>query len=286
MKKLFAYSALLLATQAIAQSGSIAIIDKSLFEGPDGLRLSCHALACFDDANAHGAGVFLRDSSGRETSLNMSRGAFNVGFANWTPAIADFLKSSIDQCASNAQGLKGIMGRMGGNNTFCSMSPARAKDLIDRVYVNATAIKEQQAQRKIQAEASTLATNQEAESRTLAIQSRLQDDERNGYKHMSFTDFQLDNRSMPPGSKVALTGFYQVSGQVESLVETPIPDAFKLVLLTETAPRESRKRFLECRNGICRMTVLGHTSTCEITWLGKPVSKNVCLVVDDTWSKL
>jgi hypothetical protein len=275
MKKLFAYSALLLATQAVAQSGSFAITDKTQFEGPDGLRLSCQALACFDWSNA-----------GYQNSINLSHGAFNVAFANWTSAIAEFLKSSVDQCVSNAQGIKGVMSRLGGNNTFCSMSPARAKDLIDRVYVSAAAQKDQQAQRKIQEQAYVQANKQEEESRTLAIQSRLQDDEKNGYRHMSFTDFQLDSKSMPLGSKVAMTGFYQVSGQLESLAESPIPNALKLVILTDKAPRESRKRFLECRNGFCRITVLGHTSTCEMTWLGNPVSNNVCLVVDDTWSKL
>lgn len=274
MRKFIAYSAMLFATQAIAQSGSFSITDRTEFEGPDGLRLSCHALACFDDLNA-----------GKETRVNMSQGAFHVGFANWTPAIAEFLKSSVDQCVSDAQGINGLMSRMR-SNTYCSLSPARAKNLIDRIYVSTTAQKEQQAQRKIQEQAFTLANKQEEESRTLAIQSRLQDDERNGYRHMSFTDFQLDSKSMPLGSKVAMTGFYQASGQLESLVETPIPNAFKLVLLTDAAPRESRKRFLECRNGLCRITVLGHTSTCEISWLGKSVSSNVCLVVDDTWSKL
>src|SRR6266571_2541421 len=106
-------------------------------------------------------------------------------------------------------------------------------------------------------------------------QKQIEEDEALGYKHVPFADYMLDYKTMPIGTKRAIAGFYRVNGQLETLVENWFPDAPEIILLTETAPREIRKRLLECRRGYpCRMIVLGHTSRCEVTWLGRPVSNS------------
>ena len=125
----------------------------------------------------------------------------------------------------------------------------------------------------------------------LGIAEVYQKDEARGYKQISITDFELDSRTMRTGTKLAINGFYQVTGQFETIVETvmatQMPNAYRLFLLTENAPRKARKQLLELRNGtcgmsgICPMTILGHVSKCNVTWLGKPVRSTTCLSVDD-----
>jgi hypothetical protein len=124
-----------------------------------------------------------------------------------------------------------------------------------------------------------------------ALKRQIEEDEVLGYKHMLFSDFQLDSKTMPLGKRLKITGFYQVTGQLETLVETLVgtrmPNAYRLFLLTENSPRETRKQLLVLRNGacgvygICRMTVLGHISKCDVTWYGNFLPNTTCIVVDE-----
>jgi hypothetical protein len=123
----------------------------------------------------------------------------------------------------------------------------------------------------------------EQERLAAAVQKQVEEDESLGYKHMSFTDFELDKKTMRQGTKIAIKGFYRTNGKLETLAETILPTATEVVLLTEIAPRSTRKRLLECRDRFCSITVLGHVERCNVTWLGRPVSSEVCLVVENTW---
>lgn len=123
---------------------------------------------------------------------------------------------------------------------------------------------------------------------------RTLEDEARGYKQISFTDFQLDAKKMKLGRKLSITGFYKVTDEIETLAETSVaammPNTHRLFLLTEDAPRVTRKKLLEARNGICGyygcpLTVLGHVSKCEVTWFGNRVKSTTCLSVDDIRSK-
>jgi len=116
-----------------------------------------------------------------------------------------------------------------------------------------------------------------------AVNARIAEDEARGYKHVAFADFYLDQKSLPLGSKRAVTGFYRVTGQLETLVDMPADNAPRVILVTESAPREARAKMLACRRSLCRGTFLGHTAKCEVTWLGNPLPIDVCLAVDDVW---
>lgn len=127
-----------------------------------------------------------------------------------------------------------------------------------------------------------------AEQQAVLQQARM--DDARGYKHMSFTDFRLDAKKMRLGSKLAITGFYQVIGEIETIAEsltaTRMPNAARVFLLTEDAPRETRKKLLEVRDGVCgaygcQLTFLGHISKCEVTWLGARVKNTTCLSVEE-----
>jgi len=51
------------------------------------------------------------------------------------------------------------------------------------------------------------------------------EDEARGYKRMSFTDFQLDAKTMRTGKRLSINGFYEVNGHLQSLTEKPSPGA-------------------------------------------------------------
>lgn len=116
-------------------------------------------------------------------------------------------------------------------------------------------------------------------------------DQARGYKRISFADFQLDSKVMRSGKKLAIDGFYQITGQLEMLSETiqgaQNLNAYRVYLLTEDSPRETRKKLLAfqkkltCGYGLCAMIVLGHVSKCERTLFGTHVANTICLVVDD-----
>jgi alpha/beta superfamily hydrolase len=106
-----------------------------------------------------------------------------------------------------------------------------------------------------------------------------------GYKHMPFADFELDAKTIPLGTKIAITGLYQIDGKMEKLTESIIPNALSIILITDSASRSTRKRFLECRGvgSFCTMTLLGYTSKCDVTLFGRHVSTDICLVVEKNW---
>lgn len=147
------------------------------------------------------------------------------------------------------------------------------------------AAERQQEQDRLAAERSAAyVANQQREKERLEAQVKalIEKDEALGYKHMSITDFQLDNKTMRPGAKLALSGIYQRLGQLETLKEGWLPNAPKVFLLTDSATRETRARLLRCI-GYCPLTVVGHIAKCSLTWAGNEMSNNVCVVVERTW---
>jgi len=140
----------------------------------------------------------------------------------------------------------------------------------------------QEAERRARAEQ---ARNAEIERNQKMVEARVAADEARGYRHVELKDFVLDRKTIALGTKRAMTGFYAVAGQLEALSAVPeIHDRFPYaVLLTNSASRKSRERFLNCRTGVCRLTVLGHTTQCVITAFGMPTRTDVCLAVEDTW---
>lgn len=91
-----------------------------------------------------------------------------------------------------------------------------------------------------------------------------------------------------------MAGIYRVTGNLESLVQsltaTQIPNAPRIHLLTEDAPREARRQLLELRSspcgmaGICGVVVLGKTTKCEIMSMGRRVQVTTCLAVNEVRS--
>jgi hypothetical protein len=120
-----------------------------------------------------------------------------------------------------------------------------------------------------------------------AKRARTAADEARGYKHVSFAHFFLDYKTLPLGSKRAVTGIYQVFGQLETLAPMPVDEPLgnipSVALLTASASRDVRAKLLACRLSFCRETVLGHTTRCTVTWLGRPLPVNVCFIVDELW---
>jgi hypothetical protein len=112
-----------------------------------------------------------------------------------------------------------------------------------------------------------------------------------GYQRVSITDFQLDAKSMPSKKRLAITGYYQMVGHQEALTEMPpqarLPNAYRLLLLTDDTPRETRRKLIELQKracgeySICEVTVLGHVEPCTETFMGQGVRNTTCLAVDD-----
>jgi len=126
-------------------------------------------------------------------------------------------------------------------------------------------------------------------ARQEAQRARIAAEEARGYKHISFEDFFLDYKTMPVGSKRAVKGYYRVFGNLETLAKVPYGDAWdnfpRVVLLTESAPREVRAKLLDfkCRQVFCEVLLLGHTTRCTVTWVSNPLRSDVCLAVDGMW---
>lgn len=124
---------------------------------------------------------------------------------------------------------------------------------------------------------------EEAAAQEETLRARIASDEARGYKQVSFADFILDYKTMPIGSKRAVHGYYRVFGNFETLTEVPYGDnPPRVVLLTDSAPREVRAvlQSFQCRQGLCKGVLLGHTVRCTITWAGNPMRSDVCLAVD------
>lgn len=119
------------------------------------------------------------------------------------------------------------------------------------------------------------AAEQEARERELREReyaAAVQEDERQGYKTLTFNDFALDAKSML-GTRVAVHGFYVARG--ERLARDPISairwieashdsSATLLPLLTSSASRDSRALLLRCQEspvGWCPLVAKGRVKT-------------------------
>jgi len=100
---------------------------------------------------------------------------------------------------------------------------------------------------------------QQIQSRNLAL----------GYKNVSFKDFLLDAPSAKTGSKMIVSGYYQIAGELESLAETiqsiQMPNSPRVFLLSDDSPREARRKMLDLKSGSC-----GYAGICRIEILGLP----------------
>jgi hypothetical protein len=152
--------------------------------------------------------------------------------------------------------------------------------------------REREARREQQTEQARAAEAKRAEqeaARLEAERARIAADEVRGYKHVSFTDFFLDYKTMPVGSKRAVKGYYRVFGELETLAARPLDSTMdnipRVVLLSDLAPRDVRAKLLAspCRPAFCQVLLLGHTTTCAIDRLGRPVRSDVCFAIDEIW---
>jgi hypothetical protein len=128
------------------------------------------------------------------------------------------------------------------------------------------------------------------EDRLDAARARIAVDEARGYKHVSVVDFVLDKKTIPLGSKRAVSGLYQVFGEFQTLAASPLArpsdSTPKVYVITASSPREVRAKLLSnpCRRAaFCPVVLLGRTARCTIEWLGASVRNEVCLAVDETW---
>jgi hypothetical protein len=136
--------------------------------------------------------------------------------------------------------------------------------------------RDQEQQRKNQqAEAARRATHQAAQAQ--AIEEQRQADERNGFRRISVSDLELDKETIKGG--VITTGFVLQDGGIEWLVEYPsTPGTPKVGIMSAEAPREVRQALQRCRlSGICRLTLMGYMTSCEMTIMGKVVKNDRCL---------
>ncbi|MEI9987782.1 MAG: hypothetical protein WDN69_34445 [Aliidongia sp.] len=119
-----------------------------------------------------------------------------------------------------------------------------------------------------------------------------------GFKRMTFEDFKLDGADMArEGGKASISGAFQKYGRVEYLLPnsgyvmqlmTSGNVSSGIVLVTDGAPRDVRKYFLECPDDLlpssrgCPINILAHATTCELKTLVGTVNVP-CLAVDDGW---
>lgn len=152
-------------------------------------------------------------------------------------------------------------------------------------------LREQQARERAKQFADSQAREKAREQRLAeARQKQIQEDEAKGYKHLSFNDFHLDHKSLPLGSKVAITGYYRASGstsnQSEILASNFLPNALEVILITDKASRGARQLMLTCRSHldarsmVCPLTIFARVSKCEVSYLGRRISTDVCLAVE------
>ncbi len=122
-------------------------------------------------------------------------------------------------------------------------------------------------------------------------QQQKKSDEANGYKLISLTDFKLDAKSMKKGTKVLMQGYLAFEGEMISLSDmmpqARVPNALKVYLLAENAPREARRQLLDFQQHscgyyvICEPMVLGHVAKCTQTFAGTKIRDTYCLEVDE-----
>jgi hypothetical protein len=181
---------------------------------------------------------------------------------------------------------------------FAEVAPGQYRTVTYRELdeLNAQKALENDARRKRQAEQEEEARKtQQAElekqnaARLKKAEARIAADEVRGYKHTTFTDFFLDYRTIPLGSKRAVSGLYQLFGEYETLTEIPSDNPWggtpRVALLTATAPRDVRERLLVyvCRAAFCPVVLLGRTVSCTIRRLGGQARVDVCFAIDEMW---
>jgi hypothetical protein len=144
-------------------------------------------------------------------------------------------------------------------------------------------------------EAQEQAAAAEAEKKRRAqISAQIETERNRGYERISFETFQLDGRRLAASeAKVSIQGYYQKIGQIETLspsdmaaLNPTVRDELNIGLLTDDAPRNIRKYFLDCRTTSklgCRIVIWGRATMCTTTTLVG--SKNSpCLIVEDGWN--
>lgn len=166
------------------------------------------------------------------------------------------------------------------------------KEQLRKTQAEATAAKDRADQERIEQENKKQLNylNRQREQQKIAaieqqeiIDKKIRAGEARGYKHITFTDFQLDANTMSLGTKLSIMGIYKVEGKIEYLAESFMPRSPNINIITESATRSTRKRLLECRASgqFCTLNILGYTSKCDTTYMGRHVSTDICLVVDD-----
>jgi hypothetical protein len=282
-------------SQAIAAPDSdandtVRVTSDKKVNGPGGVITSCTGIARFDMIQnrrgvAGGSSDVYDGPKNKKQIFSADKKFFDVKYQDWTPEIVEFLKSTVDKCVAERHSLRNLF--LEKSDGYTELSPSSAKQLIDDIYAISLATKKfQEDQVEQQKQFSLQKQNQEAER-----QEKINQDESRGYNRMSFTDFQLDAKSMQAGKRLSITGFYEVFGHLQSLTENPsqiqMPAACKLFLLSEDAPRDARRQLIDLQNKacgkylICQITVLGHVQRCSETMLGKKVRDTICVAVDD-----
>jgi hypothetical protein len=125
--------------------------------------------------------------------------------------------------------------------------------------------------------------NQKAQEIISAQAAKQRDaDEKNGYRYMSVSDFDLDKATFRDGQKLIIRGVFQSFSDVDWLVAIPNSESGpKIGLLSDEAPRDVRAVLQRCRiGGICGITIVGHIVGCEHTFLGSGYKTDRCLSVD------
>ena len=109
-------------------------------------------------------------------------------------------------------------------------------------------------------------------------------DEKNGYKYMSVSDFDLDKRTFPTGTKVILKGWFREIGDIDWMVANPgIDSSPRVGLISDDAPRSVRSLLQTCRMmRICSIKISGRVGGCEHSYLGVAYKTDRCLYVDGT----
>jgi hypothetical protein len=149
---------------------------------------------------------------------------------------------------------------------------------------------------KREAEEAAERRRRDAEEQAAAAERRAQKlgaERKRGYERISFETFHLDGKALAANeAKVSIQGYYQKIGQIETLspsnLDTRNPTTWNQLnigLLTDDAPRNIRKRFLDCRTTTqfgCQIVIGGRITMCTTTTLvGSKISP--CLIVEDGW---
>jgi hypothetical protein len=146
--------------------------------GPDGAKVSCSTIGRFGSDLAGSEEGLLWDSLGNrihQYTDNEGEEYTNIPFVKWTPEVVDFLKKSVDTCVQQSREngplqrggsmIGNLLGslidspqnRSNQNIAYFSvtMSPTKAKDVIDSIYAISKSTNETKArveENRIQAE--------------------------------------------------------------------------------------------------------------------------------------